>query len=363
MDSITLATNVGPTQVLRTAPANQPLHVEDIAAKGRNIATVWSEIHPRVRSFVRWSTDASATFHAKVALAGRSESRVGVCAGFIWVLSAAGRNTHIDALSLDGSIHRERSFSLDTHNGDVACVGIRGLATVWERDVNGRHRLDLRIWTISGNGRLAQAGTFDLGAADTEEAPSVTATNATVYVAWMNGRALRLKTVDIGPGADLSVTPHSTKTITTFVTRLAGRPSVAADGSRVVLAYRYKGEARVRISDDRAQSFRPFTVLVHMPPNTEGFAIPLSVDAFAGRILVEVDSGCCAGVASKGFLSSDGGSTWPPTPTHKNGEQLGALFGTQVQPRFAEAWDDSGPFPTQLHQKVRFHTGAETEAP
>ncbi len=116
----------------------------------------------------------------------------------------------------------------------------------------------------------------------------------------------------------------------------------------------------MRISEDGAGSFGDYTVLKRLPAHSEGHVFPLSVDAFAGRILVEVISGCCDGIQSQGYLSSDGGATWPGTFSQHSGYQKGALFGSQASPKFAEAWDNAARFPIPATHKLRFHTGTDS---
>jgi hypothetical protein len=368
--STSFAANVGPTQVLRRISSGEPLFVSDVAAKGKNIATAWSE---NFRPHVNWSTDGGANFHSSVAAHGTYGARIDICGGFVWALADQGPvypdegvplsklNVHIDGWSLDGSTHRQRAMPHGTGYGDIACIGDRAIATAWERQVGDGQHLSLQIWTISGNGRLTRAHAFDLGASSSLVNSTVAATNTTAHVAWMDGRDVRLKTIDLGPGTNSSATPHPTTTVTTFDRDDAGSPLLAADGSRVVLAYRFKAQVRVRISEDGAASFGDYSILKRIPAPTGGYADPMSVDAFAGQILVEAASqGDSPVFQSQGFLSSDGGATWPGTFSQRSGYQVGALFGGQASPKFAEAWDNAARFPTPARHKLRFHTGKAT---
>jgi hypothetical protein len=362
----TFAANVGPTQVLRQVSAEEPLFVSDVAGKGKNIATAWSE---NFRPYLRWSTNGGATFHSSVSANGTYGARIDICGGFVWALAVEGPvapdegvplselNVHVDSWSLDATTHRQRAMPQGTGYGDIACIGDRAIATVWERVVGDSQHLSLQIWAISGNGRLTQAHAFDLGATNKIVDASVAATNTSAHVAWMDGRNVRLKTIDLGPGAVPSAVAHPTTTVTTFDRDNAGRPMLAADGSRVILAYYFKAQVRVRISEDRADSFGDYAILKRLPAHTEGYVYPTSIDASAGRILVETVSGCCAGIESQGFRSSDHGATWHGTFSQESGYQDGALIGSQASPKFAEAWDNAGLFPDPAKHKIRFHTG------
>jgi hypothetical protein len=365
----TFAASVGPTQVLRRVSADKPLFVSDLAGKGKNIATAWSE---NFRPYLRWSTNGGVTFHSSVAANGTYGAQIDICGGFVWAVAVQGPvapdegvplselNVHIDGWSLDGTTHRQRAMPHGTGYGDLACIGDRAIATVWERQVGDGQHLSLQIWTISGNGRLTRAHAFDLGATDKTIDSSVAATSASAYVTWMDGRDVRLKTIDLGPGPVPSAMPRPTTTVTYFDRDDAGSPMLAADGQRVVLAYYFKAQVRVRVSEDGAESFGDYSILKRIPAPTDGYADPMSVDAFAGQILVEVASqGDSPVFESQGFLSSDGGATWPGTFSQRSGYQLGALFGSQASPKFAEAWDNAARYPTSKH-KIRFHTGTES---
>ena len=97
--------------------------------------------------------------------------------------------------------------------------------------------------------------------------------------------------------------------------------------------------------------------LKRLPPDANGYAVPLSIDAFAGQILVEVISDGDAPPVWQGFLSGNAGATWRSTFSQRVCSQYGALFGNQHRPKFVEVWDDTAKYPPPHEQKLRFHTG------
>ncbi len=213
--STTLAANLGPTQLLRKISADSPLFITGVAAKGKYIATAWTE---NFQPYVRWSTNGGPTFRSRVGANANSSASIDICAGYVWAVTdqpgfpadepppLKELNIHIDGWRLDGTAHRQRTLHRGTAYGDLACIGDRALATVWEREVDGGQHASLGIWTITGNGRLTRTHAFDLGPADEIVETSVAATNTAIHVAWMDGKDLRLKTVDLGPGPDPTAT-------------------------------------------------------------------------------------------------------------------------------------------------------------
>lgn len=361
--SPTLAVDFGSPVVLYKAPSGAGPTVEDMAARGSSIVVAWTHQLFDVPSTIRWSTDGGQAFAPAVSLSNRSKPKVDTCAGYAWAISDSAtdqRKARIDGWSLYGSSHLHWSLGADTFGGDVACVGKHTLATVWHAMVNGQERLKVRLWHLQGAVLVSRA-TFDLGAVHNDYfgltyESSVSASTTTVHVAWMDGHNLRFKRIDVGPGTDPAFTARSTKTITTFVTDSAGAPLLATDGDRVVLAYQYRAQVRVRVSNTNGISFSAFTTVVDLGSEPSAQAGPYSLDAFGGDILLEAYRGGGDSIESVGFLSHDGGATWPTTSI-SFGWQVGALSGTVANPVVAEAWDTYFPHEEPAHHKIRFHTG------
>jgi hypothetical protein len=176
----------------------------------------------------------------------------------------------------------------------------------------------------------------------------------------VRGQDLRFQRFSVtGSDASLEVTAEPAVTLLTS-RHDPGQPYLAADGHRVVLAYRDDYETRLKISDDRGLHFGPYMVIGE-PSFEVGGTSPTGVDALGDLILVEQSGSFGEGPGggvdySKGFLSTDGGDSWSETSSHSDGVSVGALFASSGTPIVAEAWDKSlaeGP----TSQKLRFHMG------
>ncbi|MEA2621306.1 MAG: hypothetical protein QOH61_216 [Chloroflexota bacterium] len=351
-----LAMNFGPAVVLYSGGGHSWPTVDDIAAKGPVVAVAWTRQLFEQPTFLRWSRDGGATFAPKVTLDDRTGAAIDTCAGSVWAVTQDGIDgiAHLDGWRLDGAAHSHWPLAAGSHGGDVACVGNRALATAWERNVNGAVRVKLQVRTIT-SGNLSPATTFDLGTTNRPDELSVAATNHDIQVTWMKGRKLQLKRFDVGPGADPEVTPLPTQTVTTFVTDQAGSPLVAADASRVVLAYKYREDARVRVSENGGASFGTFHTLVDNTTGDVFIARPYSLDAFGGRIAANAESAGGDSALTQLFVSQDG-VAWSKA-SQSPGWQAAALFGTAASPRIGEAWDNYFHYPRPDHGKIRFHEG------
>jgi len=383
--STTVAADFAPKLVLHRNPPGLPLVVSNIATQDHDIAVTWTDTpNPGTinqYSWMRWSTDGGQTFAPRLALnngAGAVSTKAAICGGYVWVLTSIQTDPQtmsfaLDAQQLGGPAHVLSSFDKNVSvavtsevtalDSDFACAGDKLLAATWTDPSTSPARMKVGIrplWPCAQNpGPGCDPGpsyTFDLGQKRLHEGSYIAATDNAIYTAWIKDNG-DMRFERFSAAADGTVTAHPV--VTLLHSTAAHNPVLGAYGSRVVLAYNYGSEARVRISTDWGASFGPDTVLAPAPGG-EPQAGAESVDvARGGRILVEIAEGhciTCYGIDfSLGFLSTDGGVTWSNTSSHAHVRQIGAFFGAGATLKIAETWDQSQTGASR--EKLQFHVG------
>jgi hypothetical protein len=220
----------------------------------------------------------------------------------------------------------------------------------------------LQYLTDVCTGDCTMTATFDLGPGRVRRDLTIAIDGAWAHVAWNGGAGLRLKRFHLDHGdAGVTVDPRPTQTV--VAAPEAQFPHLAAYGRDIALAYGYRGDTRVRISDDRGRTFSGPRIIYEAPcTDCEAGSIPLSIDLFSPFILVEVLAGSPGSGGSIGFLSDDGFATWSETSQRDGARRVGALTHVGATRLIVEAWDnnlrtfpgDPGP----ANQRIRFRAGS-----
>jgi hypothetical protein len=348
---------------------------------------VWQEGQPaEQRSFVRYSADGGTTFAGRARL-GQGDAfyelpdgpnrdpQVDVChaedgdvavAVSILRIAPNQREVELDYFPLDGSTPTRNYLQNGPAGGqvpvapDIACIGQRRLVGAFiDRSTDPAHlKVVIRRFDFCPvHCTPPLFYQFDLGPARASGGLSVAATADRAYVVWARGADVRLKSFSIADDLPATVTPHPAVTI--LESPRASDLTLGASGDRVVLAYRAANDARVRISDDRGQTFGPRIVYIDGPSEaSELLAFPTSVDIRGGRILLGGGEQCCIlgnNVTATSHFSPDGGVSWTSRSHSIHGMQLAALVSSGGGPRYLETWDQSRdvyPEPPR-HQRLR----------
>jgi hypothetical protein len=235
----------------------------------------------------------------------------------------------------------------DSSKPDVACLGGIVAVTYWSADhafVDFYHGACIHSCVFSRR---------DLGPADFDNPARVAATDDGFAVSWLT-TSLNVQHFQVSAG--VAQPPHVVAGPLVTLNSDVSAPVVAADGSRVVVAYSRLGQTHMRISDDYGATFGPRIIVSSFCRDCpEGGSQPMGIDARDGNILVEVLSagGAPPDYSAVGFLTQNDGATWSQTPDNR-GQKFGVLHGDKL----AEAWDDSlargFPYPSRP-QVIMFH--------
>jgi hypothetical protein len=345
------------------------VRVQDAAATGQVVAVGWRESVGSGPGLLRvaFSTDGGGTFlkangklrFYSVAGQPRRGLSIDICKGRIWAASAArfpgdasGDSDVLVSRRLVGGSAGQAfvtspAQSRTVRQVDIACAAGKLLAIAWlERNPQGmRARLMIR-----DQGSLTTAATnriFELGPARGQAGISVAATGQSAYVAWSKGnrRDLQFARVDIGSGANPSLTRRETIRL---ATRDAIRPQVAAGGQRVVVAYTDDGKLKAKLSKNRGGTFGSASVLVGAG-NVNRPSLATSIDISGKRIVVQAMKSQPKGAGQARVpvrvQSTNAGATWSgPEEFGNRGQRVSALQKTGTSTSLLkEAWHDDGP--------------------
>jgi hypothetical protein len=341
---------------LASGPAKRTLKLGDVAAANA-IAVVFQE---RSNSYMRWSTDTGVTFAPKAALRGglrANDPRVAACGDMIWASSTwkANGGQHVGVDYRNVSLSTTGRFSLGSgQHTDVACFG-NVVGITWWR--NGHMFLAMSDGPCANP--CAPAVNYDLGPASFDSPARISADGTGFVVSWIGDpdqitESLKVQHFQVHTTAGLIVVADPV--VSLMVSQQVFSPVIAGNGSRVVLAYERRGQTHMRISEDHGATFGPKVIVSRYCLDCpEAGSVPFSIDARAGRILVEVGSctGLPCGNTTRGFLTHDDGANWNHTPSHSGGKAIGVLRSASL----AEVWDVQfyAYSPFNKPQEIGFH--------
>jgi hypothetical protein len=353
----------GPERVLRTAPEGTVVRVGGMDSSLFGLAVAWDERGGgSARAYLRLRPQGEA-FGPSVALRGgrpARDPRVAACPDFLFAVSTwprpgGGTKVGLDvrpqgsAADLFSPGHRALGRG---SRPDVACDGSR-MAAAWFGE-GGRVRFHVQFFTDADSCpdgcRFAVAG--DLGPGSPKDGLSISTWRRGFIVAWKQGARLLVRRLVVGFNHTVGLVVKPQAPLTVLNTAAARFPLLAGERGTVALAYHWRGEVRVRVSDDAGRSFGPARVLRKAPCANCGIVPrPLSLDLDGDRVLVEALTGIGSPPVrgTIGFVSTDVGRTWSVTSRHRNAAKVGALSGSRV----AEAWD--GRYLNG--RSLRFHAG------
>ncbi len=363
----------GPTKVLRTAPE---VYLSDIAARGSGVGVVWWEpraIGPAL--FYRMSQNGGATFTAKQRLDPRpnQHASAAVCQGDLWIASElqtpedapSDWDIVLDGKDLDGSGYSGHSvtdpfIALTSASPAIACVGSRFIALVWLQRIDGEGwHAWLRVmdpwppFVGAAAGGSATEVDLDLGPAHPDTAPAIDATDGRVVVAWRRGGDLKVRRVDVAPGASVDLDSHPNQQL---ASNLGYDINVAIAGSRVVIAYTRANDLFTRRSVDGGATFSTAVKRLNGDSSCCWMAYVQSLDIVGKRVLLEggrAYGDFDPGVEEWRLTSADGGATFLKTKVGSKGIRSGVWAGAGAWPGIVEAWDDWSDGPGDNH--IRFH--------
>jgi hypothetical protein len=324
--------------------------VTDLSGRGGNLALSyqndWTTHH-----FVgiAWSSDQGEAWSNLFidpepgAIAVR-ESQVTVCgpfAVFVYTLSDGGtdRTIQTNASPFDGGSSNVKTWTSSgvARKPDIACVAGAEVVSAWfEKHGDSYH---VRVRTRRPADVVTSAQSFDLGVGTVNRGLAVATSSNRVYVAWFQGKDLKLRRFSIGTGSGHDLTSLGTSTIATL--QYGYYPQIGADGTKVILAYMDKAALKVRRSTDRGGSFGSAKTLRPEPFPSEIGAYPTTVAIKGSRVVigaVEISEGGGKGL---GYLSTDGGSSYSKVSSHSSGRIVAALVNVGGSYKYAEAWDQS----------------------
>jgi hypothetical protein len=233
---------------------------------------------------------------------------------------------------------------------DVACYGELVAVTWWQDD---------HAWLAVHEGPCASpcsAGVIDLGFADFDSPPRITAHAEGFTATWITtGLAVQRFDYTGGGGGGFPIEPGPVLTL------MAGTdvrlPQISGLGSRVVIAYARSGQTHLRISDDMGSSFGSrIIVSKYCRDCPEGGSQPDSVAVRGSDLVVEVIRGGGVPTAYEmvAFASRNSGETWTQRSSHGGGFQRAVLVEGA---NFAEVWDahfyNGFPYP-ETEQLISF---------
>jgi hypothetical protein len=332
--------------VIAPASPGESRLLGDIAA-ANNIVVAWQQGH---RSFIRWSTDNGSSFEPKYALRKGLRAKgpqVAACGDLLFAAStwtaSGGSMLGVDYVDLTGSSPVTGRFYVEQGRGaDIACIG-DVVALTWQDDEG-----NVQLAVVDGKcaNPCVPAYREDLGHGP---GPSAVAAYDHGFVVVFPSDGFLVNTFDVARVGDaINVTAHPSTRI------LAGKdvysPQVAADGSRVVIAYELHGQTLMAVSDDRGQSFiNRIIVSKFCRDCPEAGSAPDSVDVEGQNILVEVRAGAgmCPGPIcawDQAYFTRTDGAKWKTYSGHADRLAESVLIDGAI----AEAWDN--------FRAVRFQT-------
>lgn len=349
-----------PSVVAVEGDTGQVLAVTDLAARdGRLAMSVHVSIDEGPRQALAWSDDPEADWAVDVNDGRASrQSQATVCADQAAMVYAASDDEGASwvvatyAVPYDGSSGATRDWTTAgvARYPDVACVRDHELVAAWfERDGSG---WDVRLRTREPQSAGASPQSFNLGRGTPGRRLAVATSSNRVYVAWFDGRKLKVRRFAIGAAPNHTLTSLGTSTIARL--SRGSHPELGADGSRVVLAYMDRNDLKVRRSTNRGVSFGGARTLRDRPSASKVGAAPTTVAVDGARVAIGATEIGAAELIGKGYgyKSTNGGVSYRQVSGHSSGRVVATLFTPGSTPRYAEAWDQAVTQP--LQPVVRF---------
>lgn len=328
-------------------------HSTDLASRGSVVVmTADITLGSSRRVIVLWSTDAGATpgWASDVIVSSSShlESQAAVCAGravaaYAVAVDASTRRIETHTNSLGSSIEGQRTWTDDgdvARRPDVACVANVELAVAWFERIDDGYKVVLETGAVAGDDLSPQR--FSLGKGTPGRNLSVAATPERLYVAWFDGGTLKVRRFRVGSSSARTLTSLGTTTIGSIPGGTT--PKIAADGSRVVLAYTQGADLKVRRSSNRGVSFSSATTVRNLPDASEVGALASTIVVKGSKVALGVND--IGGIETlsgtgRGYKSTNGGASFSRVTTHTGGRVLTTLLPVGSSYRWAEAWDRS----------------------
>jgi hypothetical protein len=344
-----------PVTLSLLAPSKE-VFVRDIATRGESVAVAWEE-RPFTGNravYLRWSTDSGDTWKPRERLSTRRqlEVRVDLCGGALWATSrieaTGGWVIDLDRRGLSsGSTSTTPVTGVgDVRGPDIACAG-RRLAIAWFQKVAGVWKVRLQARGVTGGLRTYST---TLGKGSPSRGLAVAGTADRLYVAWYQGKALKLRRFAIGGGTQAPVSSLGTGIVGGADDGF--RLRMGAAGDRVGLAYTRRGDTYGRVSSDQAISFHPHRRLV-----SAAFEIGTEashVDVRGSAVIVTASVSTVGTGWGYLYRTTNEGSSWSEVPgSLRTGGAMVAAFGTRNGAiRIMEAWDSS--YVSLYQARVRF---------
>ncbi len=218
---------------------------------------------------------------------------------------------------------------------DIACLPGGRTAIAYATNEDGAWLVRLLAGDLDGSPGSSQL--FEVGPGAPGKGLAVASTDSRVFVAWFAGHRLRLARFRIAGSSPYRLTRIDTTTIATLPT--GATPQLAAHGSRVVLAYRDKGDLKVRRSNDHGARFGSARTLRATPSGTD--ATPTSVSVRGDRVAIgaiEIHGTTAMGL---GYASADAGSSYTRIASRSGGRIVATLFQPGNAVRYAQIADQS----------------------
>lgn len=328
-------------------------HSTDLASRGSVVVmTADITLGSSRRVFVAWSTDAGATpgwpTDTIVSPWSHLESQAAVCAGravaaYAVLVDATTRRIETHTNALGSSIEGQRAWTGDgdvARRPDMACVADTELAVAWFEKIDDGYKVVLETGAVAGDDLSPQR--FSLGRGTPGRNLSVAATPERVYVTWFDGGTLKVRRFKVGSSSARTLTSLGTTTIGSIPGGTT--PKIAADGSRVVLAYTQGADLKVRRSTNRGVSFSSARTVRDLPDASEVGASASTIVVKGSKVALGVND--IGGIETltgtgRGYKSTDGGATFTRMTTHSGGRVLATLVRPGSSYRWAELWDRS----------------------
>lgn len=336
------AAHAGGSITVRTGQAGAELHASDLSARGEALVAWQEHGIGGAKGGMASASEVGGAFNEWMAVTDYQQLRVDACPAPLSRVAAGTEPSGADTRMFLAANRTQRIIEeagTDYLHPDVACVDAK--LVVLAVLVRKRGATRLIVWTFKPDLTDGARFGFDLGRTDAGSAPTITAADGWVHVAWVDGSRLKLKRFKVGsaPGFTLSAKP--TTTIETFAGQRA--PRLGADGKRVVLAWERGASVVARISTDRGVSFGARKIILKGDKASAKVALIGSADV-RGTVVVVSGAISSEGITMKGraMVTGDGGRTWRRAHGEDvvGGMMLAALDGPRTAPVLLLAADE-----------------------